>query len=522
MTQDTDAYTVSNLRFFKGEEWSAEVPLTLEELVSPASQRIPREILHDILHPLRPIFDVCSPSVLGSSVFSSRQNDFAVYLMDMKSFLNLRLVSRIWNAVMVPIVYEEFVIPTRFPVMRPVMYGQVPSLFPTLINSRITNPYGRVHKLVNFLGDDGGLVDTLAGDLKTLILYDFCHTFSSHDYSDENNLMTRIIKKFRHSDIRTLHCYGRETYAFRYPGWVQDTLPNLPSTIQNLSFDAVDRKTIACALTDLGSTVQFLEIRNRSRLWDVDYESLGETSFYLPTEMPMLNTLRLIHISTTLSEFTKLLSRIGTCQTPSNTGNTHHAGGLKSTLQSLTITQLFVLNEDPLIGGFYAPLTAVEFSQLLDINGIAEGLTYLYIGPGLYSMSDAFNVIWRPDIVTEIVRKCSRLISFSYTSIVDESLVDHLPPDLRHISLALRPSLPPSHVVSYLNSLPMFTDFVKRTLRREQKLESLKILVMDQLRRNPGFWRMSFDEVRGLLQSGRSELKKTCEDGGIQLSFDLI
>ncbi|TEB32217.1 hypothetical protein FA13DRAFT_1813570 [Coprinellus micaceus] len=512
----------SNLRFFKGEEWSAEVPLTLEELVTPASQRIPLEILHDILHPLRPIFDVCSPSVLGSSVFSSRQNDFAVYLMDMKHFLSLRFVSRIWNAVMVPIVYEEFVIPTRFPVMRPVMYGQVPSLLPTLINSGLTNPYGPVHKLVNFLRGDGGLVDTLADNMKTLMLYDFCHPFSSHDYSDENNLMTRIIKKFQWSDIQTLHCYGRETYAFRYPGWVQDTLPNLPSTIQSLSFDAVDRRTISCALVDLGSAVQFLEIRNRSRLWDLDYESLGEASFHLPTEMPMLETLRLIHISTTLSEFTKLLSRIGAYPRPSNTADVLHTGGLQSTLRSLMITQLFVLNEDPHVGGFYAPLTAVEFSQLLDINGIADGLTYLYVGPGLYSMSDAFNVIWRPDIVTEIVQKCSRLISFSYTSIVDESLVDHLPPDLRHISLALRPSLPPSHIISYLDSLPMFTDFVKRSLRREQKLGSLKILVMDQLQRNPGFWRMSFDDVRGLLQSGRSELEKTCEDGGIELSFDLI
>ncbi|KAF5334401.1 hypothetical protein D9611_013528 [Ephemerocybe angulata] len=481
----------------------------------PAGQRVPRELIHEILTSIRPAFDICSPSVLGASVFTSRQNDFAVYLADMKRFLALRLISRIWNAVMIPLIYQEFVIPTRFPVTRPVLYGHIPSVLPTLINSRITNPYGRVHKLVSFLRDDDGIVDTLVDNMKTLVLYDFCHPFSSSEYADETQLMTQIIRKFRNSDIKTLHCYGRETYAFRHPAWLGDTLPNLFSTIRNLSFDAVDRKAISNALVALGSAIRYLEIRNRSRLWDADYESLSEASFHLPSEMPNLEVLRLIHISTTLSEFTKLLSRVGTLQSP--------GGALSSTLQSLVVTQLFVLNEDPQVGGFYSPLTAAEFSRLLDINGIAENLTFLYIGPGLYSMSDAFNVIWRPEIVTEIVRKCVRLISFSYTSIIDESLVDHLPANLASLALALRPSLsPPSHISSYLDALPMFTDLVRRAVERGHRLEKLTILVMDQLQRNPGFWRMSFDEVRDLLQLGRSELEETCLEAEVELAFDLI
>ncbi|KAJ3500896.1 hypothetical protein NMY22_g19107 [Coprinellus aureogranulatus] len=513
---------VSSLEFFKGEECSAEVPLTLEELFTPASQRVPREILHEILQPLRPTFDVCSPSILGTSVFASRQNDFAIYLIDMKQFLVLRLVSRIWNAVLVPIVYQEFVIPTRFPVMRPAVYGQVPSLLPTLINSRITNPYGRVYKLVNFLKDDGGLANTLVENVKTLTLYDFCHPFSNSDYADESNLVTSIVKKFRRSDIRTLHCYGRETYAFRHPGWIRRILPNLPSTIRSLSLDAVDRKTISSALISLGSAIKFLEIRNRSRLWDIDYESLAETAFLMPLELPALDTLRLVHISTTISEFVKLVSCVGARQSSSNSGDPRLNGVLKSNLRSFTVTQLFVLNEDPLVGGFYTPLTATEFSNLLGINGIAQGLTSLYIGPGLYSMSDAFNVLWPTEAVNEIVRKCSNLINFSYTSIVDENLVDNLPAGLRHLSLALRPSMPPSHVISYLDSLTMFEDLVERVLERGFGLESLTVFVMDQLQRNPGFWRMSFDEVKELLQSGRSELEKACEEGGIELSFELI
>lgn len=493
----------------------------------PPSQRVPRELIAQIVELIRPVFDICSPSILGASVFSSRQNDFAVYLADMKDFLALRLISRIWNAVMIPLIYKEFVIPTRFPVTRPVGYGQVPCLLPTLINSRITNPYGRVHKLVTFLRDDEGLVDNLVENMKTLILYDFCHPFSSNEYADETRLMTKIIQKFQNSDIRTLHCYGRETYAFRHSGWLEETLPNLLSTIESLSFDAVDRRAISSALGGLGGTIRFLEIRNRSRLWDVDYESLAEATFTLPDEMPKLETLRLIHISTTLAEFLKLLSCVGAKRRVPARGKTADAlgseGHLVSSLRSLTVTQLFVLNEDPQVGGFYSPLTAVEFSGMLDINGIADNLTYLYIGPGLYSMSDAFNVIWPPEVVTEIVKKCRRLITFCYTSIIDESLVDNLPTSLCHLSLALRPSLsPPSHVLSYLDSLPMFTDMIQKAVGRGQRLEKLTILVMDQLQRNPGFWRMSFEEVRDLLRKGRADLESTCADAGIELCFDLI
>lgn len=140
-------------------------------------------------------------------------------------------------------------------------------------------------------------------------------------------------------------------------------------------------------------------------------------------------------------------------------------------------------------------------------------------------MSDAFNVIWRPETVTEIVKKCHRLISFSYTSIVHENLVDHLPSGLRDISLALRPSLSPlSHaaVNSYLHSLAMFKEFVDRSIKRKHRLGRLAVLVMDQLQRNPGFWRMSFGEVRTLLSSGRSELELVCREAGIELAFGLI
>ena len=314
------------------------------DILPPASQRIPRELLHEIISSTRPFFDVCSPSTFGASVFSSRQNDFAVYLAEMKVYLTLRLVSRIWNAVMIPIVYQEFVIPTRFPIMRPTTYGQVPSLLPALIDSRVMNPYGRVHKLVDFLGGDNGLVDSLASNMKTLVLYDFCHPFSSNDQSDESGLMTRILERFKDSNIRTLHCYGRETYAFKDVDWLKAVLPNLQSTLQNLSFDSADRNAISYALLALGSSIKYLEIRNRSRLWDVDYDSVGDMAAISCAEMPNLETLRLVHIATTLLEFTNLFSSIGR-RNPGPFDAQQATTPLTSNLQSLTVTQLFVLNK---------------------------------------------------------------------------------------------------------------------------------------------------------------------------------
>ncbi|KAG2012949.1 hypothetical protein CC2G_009895 [Coprinopsis cinerea AmutBmut pab1-1] len=516
-----------------------------------AAQRTPKEVLHQIIILLRPSFSVHHQSNLGIWVFNARQYDFSVYLSNMRAFLLLRLVSRTWNYVVAAIAYREFVIPTRFPANKSSPRGKVrqggssASGSSWSISAGVNTPSGRVtktipckgavtvRKLVSFLNtlphpstssnssssdSNSTLQCSLPTNIRSLILFDFCHPFGPNSYSHQQQLMNSIISKFANSDIRSLHCYGREAYAFPRGNWVKDNLPRLPSTIENLSFDAVDRRTISYGLLTLGPYIKSLEIRNRSRISDFDYFGNPGEVFELPEEMPHLKTLRLANVSATVDEFRRIFQKIG-----GKKGGTPGKGGggvWTSTLQSLTAVQLFALNDEP--PALTAPLTDQDFLNLISIHGISLTLTHLWIEPGVPYASEFFS-IWRPEIVTEIVKHCPRLITFGYTSYIDETLVDHLPGGLKRLSLALRPALRLVTANSYLQSYGRFTEFVERMLEKgEVKLDSFTVLLNGQLQQNPGFWRMSFEEVGELFEVGKAELESTCKSSGIELSFEMV
>ncbi|TFK24694.1 hypothetical protein FA15DRAFT_740559 [Coprinopsis marcescibilis] len=502
-------------------------------VLEPAARRAPHEIVHKILLLVRPSFNIHHSSSVGAWVFTARQTDFSLYLCGMRFFLALRLVSRMWNAVVGSIAYREVVVPTRYPVMHDSSEGlqggvsatsssgikKYFSSVPT-INTRITNPELPISRLIHFLQH----IDTPGSEsenfvtehTRSLVLYDFCHPFGPNNYAEDRGLINSIIKKFANSDIRSLHSYGKETYAFPSRSWVEECLPHLPRTLESLSFDAVDRRTISLALLNLGPFIKSLEIRNRSRLSDNDYVGNPASRIHLPLGIPYLTTLRLVNVAANIIEFRDVFSRIGSA--------TPH-GSRSSSLERLSIVQLFVLHESP--PGPTIPLTDTEFYELLEINNIADSLTELFIEPGVLSKRDTFS-IWKPEMVTRIVKRCPRLQSFGYTSYVHQDLVEHLPQGLEHLELALRPSChlnAASRDVSYLQSYPRFTEFVRRAMEiRSQKKEfkHLKVLLSNQLQQTPGFWRLSFEEVNELFQVGKAEFEAKCVEGGIELSFEVV
>ncbi|KAH6908125.1 hypothetical protein BKA70DRAFT_1280743 [Coprinopsis sp. MPI-PUGE-AT-0042] len=347
------------------------------------------------------------------------------------------------------------------------------------------------------------------------MLFDFSNPIGPGVRLQSEKHINVILRHFSDSNIRALHCYGRQTYALSA---MQAYLPRLTETMETLSFIGSDRITIARGLSILGPTIETLEIRNRSRL--LEDENIIHPSGSLRSELPRLTTLRLVNVASTLSELQGLLSSIGRVDGSYSTYPVPRRE-LNSTLTSLSAIQLFTHHASP--QSPTTPLRGSEFYNLIQLNSIASNLTYLWIEPGVLTKYEV-QCIWKPSLVTEIVQLCPKLRSFGYTSHVADDLPLRLPHGLRRLSLAL---CPPVHFMnsSYLHSCQRFIDFVQRVKRLGRvNLEGLEltILMSHQLQQNPGFWRLSFEEVNKMFSSGREELEVACIEDGITVHFETM
>lgn len=344
------------------------------------------------------------------------------------------------------------------------------------------------------------------------MLFDFSNPIGLSAGAGQEKLVDVIFPQLSSSNIRSLHCYGRQAYAL---STMRTYLLRLPETIKTLSFNGSDNVAIACGLAALGRSIEALEIRNRSRLLDNDQITHPIEALQPLSELPQLTTLRLFNVASTLSELQDLFSGIG----KNDKSYSSDPPSLTSTLTSLSAIQLFThrtLPQSPTI-----PLAGGEFHDLIQVNNIASNLTYLWIEPGVLAKYEV-HCIWKPSLVTKILQLCPKLHSFGYTSYISDDLPLHLPYGLRCLTLAL---CPPVHFMSnsYLQSCQRFLEFVQRVKGHGKvNLEGLEltILTSQQLRQNPGLWRLSFEEVDRMFRSGRAKLEAVCREENIILRFE--